>query len=101
MLAIDTAPSAGDQGQLPYTLGFAAPEVLVQQQSHMGPCEKADVYAVGIMGLLWMGPDRELPFGPSKKVAQEVHAAQGTSKLQGLFEAARESVVQMQRDWVS
>ena len=92
--------TAGNQEQLPYTLGFAAPEVLAGEL-HMGACEKADMYAVGIMGLMWIGPDCEMPFGPSKEQAQEVHYAQLTDQLQGHVEAARQSVVQKQHIWVS
>ncbi|KAL3137690.1 hypothetical protein ABBQ38_004963 [Trebouxia sp. C0009 RCD-2024] len=93
------AVGPGDQAQLPYTLGFAAPEMLAEDQRRQVASEKADVYAVGVMGLMWMGADHELPFGPSRQHAQEVQAAWGTNQLQARVEAARQSVVQRQHQW--
>lgn len=39
-------------------------------------CQKADIYAVGIMGLMCLSTKQELPFGPSKVQAQQVKAHQ-------------------------
>ena len=95
------APTAGEQAQRPYTLGFASPEMLAEQQPYSVAGEKVDVYAVGVMGLMLMGSERELPFGPSRQQAQELQAACGIDQQDTCLGAARQTVVQRQHDWVS
>ncbi|KAL3144060.1 hypothetical protein ABBQ32_003859 [Trebouxia sp. C0010 RCD-2024] len=55
----------------PATLGFLTPEAtrddLWEPPSTPLGLHTSDVYAVGVMGLLFLCPDMEMPFGPTKK----------------------------------
>ena len=102
-MSLTHACTAGDQAQLPYTLGLAPPEMLAcaDNQRHPMGSEKADVYAVGVMGLMWLEGKHELPFGPSRQQAQEVKATKDADQLRTSVQAARHSVIQSQHQWVS
>ncbi|KAL3150058.1 hypothetical protein ABBQ38_013406 [Trebouxia sp. C0009 RCD-2024] len=61
---------------LPATLGFLTPEAtrddLREPPSTPSGLHTSDVYAVGVMGLLFLCPDMDMPFGPTKKEMVEM-----------------------------
>ena len=61
---------------------------------------KGDVYAIGVMGLLWLSGKGNMPFGPTKAQATRMQTAKGGETSKAL-EAAALHVGRMQQDWVS
>ncbi|KAL3151550.1 hypothetical protein ABBQ38_012545 [Trebouxia sp. C0009 RCD-2024] len=80
----------------PSTLGYPSPEVtaLGHSQQPSGPLDlhKDDVWAVGVMGLLWLSKGQDMAFGPTR------HQAKTLASPQGLAEA-RERVTAQHRSW--
>ena len=82
----------------PSTLGYSSPEVtaLRHSQQPSGPLDmhKDDVWAVGVMGLLWLSKGQDMPFGPTR------HQAKMLANPQFLAEA-KERVRGRHLAWVS
>ena len=82
----------------PSTLGYPSPEVtaLEHSQQPLAPLDmhKDDVWAVGVMGLLWLSKGQDMPFGPTR------HQAAMLGNRQLLAEA-RARVKARHLDWVS
>ena len=82
----------------PATLGYSSPEVTAlghrQQPSRPLDLHKDDVWAVGVMGLLWLSKGQDMPFGPTKGQAQTLANPQCLAE-------ARKGVIAQQQAWVS
>ena len=82
----------------PTTLGYPSPEVtaLGHSQQPSGPLHlhKDDVWAVGVMGLLWLSKGQDMPFGPTR------HQARRLASPEGLAEA-RKGLMAHHHAWVS
>ena len=69
------AHAAGHIKGAPNTLGYTSPEVTsqgvpqLQQPAAHAHLHKDDVWAVGVMGLLWLSRSSDMPFGPSRMQA--------------------------------
>ena len=83
----------------PATLGFLTPEAmsgnLRQTPVTRLDLHKSDVYAVGVMCLLFLSPDMEMPFGPTKKEMVEMQ------RDPAVVSAIKQSVVTNHNAWVS
>ncbi|KAL3155171.1 Cyclin-dependent kinase 6 [Trebouxia sp. C0010 RCD-2024] len=80
----------------PSTLGYPSPEVTAlghgQQPSVPLDLHKDDVWAVGVMGLLWLSKGQDMPFGPTR------HQAERLASPEGLAET-REGVMAQHSSW--
>ncbi|KAL3151514.1 hypothetical protein ABBQ38_012513 [Trebouxia sp. C0009 RCD-2024] len=80
----------------PYTLGYPSPEVTAMGHSQQpsGPLDlhKGDVWAVGVMGLLWLSKGLEMPFGPTRHQAETLASPEGLAK-------ARKGVIEQHDAW--
>ena len=61
---------------------------------------KSDVYAIGVMGLLWLSGKGHMPFGPTRAQATRMQTAKGAEAGKAL-NAAVLHVDRMQQEWVS
>ena len=84
---------------LPYTLGFAPPEVMAHGHSStsLSLAQSADIYAVGIMGLLWLSNQAEMPFGPTQEQARQMEHVECSQVVR---DAIQQDVQDRQAAWV-
>ena len=89
---------AGTLEGAPNTLGYPSPEVTAlghsQQPSSPLDLHKDDVWAVGVMGLLWLSKRQNMPFGPTRQQAKRLASPQGLAE-------AKKSVLAQHDAWVS
>ena len=89
---------AGAVEGAPNTLGYPSPEVTAlghtQQPSAPLDMHKDDVWAVGVMGLLWLSKGQDLPFGPTRQQAKRLTTPQGLAD-------AKKWVLAQHGAWVS
>ena len=84
----------------PNTLGYPSPEVtaLGHGQQPSSPLDldlhKDDVWAVGVMGLLWLSKKQNMPFGPTRQQAKRLASPQGLAE-------AKKSLLAQHDAWVS
>ncbi|KAL3159335.1 serine threonine protein kinase [Trebouxia sp. C0010 RCD-2024] len=80
----------------PSTLGYPSPEVTALGHSHQpsAPLDlhKDDVWAVGVMGLLWLSKGQDMPFGPTRHQAERLASPQGMAET-------REGVMAQHSSW--
>ena len=89
---------AGALEGAPNTLGYPSPEVTAlghsQQPSSPLDLHKDDLWAVGVMGLLWLSKRQTMPFGPTRQQAKRLATPHGLAE-------AKKSVLTQHDAWVS
>ena len=90
--------NAGAVEGAPNTLGYPSPEVTAlghtQQPSAPLYMHQDDVWAVAVMGLLWLSKGQDMPFGPTRQQAKRLTNPQGLAD-------AKKWVLAQHDAWVS